>query len=88
MKEWIRIAFAGRVVRRGLEYAVVVGAILILINHGDTIVAGSVTPPQYAKMGLTVAVPYCVSVLSSVAAILDMRDRRHAVSPGADRRGP
>jgi hypothetical protein len=34
---WIRLALTGPVVRRTSTYAVVVGAILIAINHGDSI---------------------------------------------------
>jgi hypothetical protein len=59
------------VVRRGLKFAVVVGTILILINHGDAIVSGELTRTNYVKMAMTVVVPYVVSVLSSVGAMID-----------------
>jgi hypothetical protein len=55
---------------RGLKFAVVVGPILIAINHGDVILAGSVQASTYLKMGLTLMVPYAVSVLSSVGAVM------------------
>ncbi len=35
MPEWFSIAIEGSTVRRGLKFAVVVGAVLIGINHGD-----------------------------------------------------
>ena len=57
--------------RRGLKFAVVVGTILIAINHGDVILAGELTSTNYIKMAITVFVPYVVSVLSSVGAISD-----------------
>jgi hypothetical protein len=63
------LAFSPRVVRRALLYAVVVGAILIAINHGDALIAGQVGPERWWKMGLTVLVPYTVSTLSSVGAL-------------------
>ena len=66
-----RIAREPRVVRRALGFAVVVGALLITINHGDALVAGEVTARRLLKMGLTVLVPYCVSTLSSVGARLE-----------------
>ena len=66
---WFRMAMRGSVVRRALCYAVVVGAILIAINHGDAILAGSVDGQRVAKMLLTLLVPYCVSTLSSVGAL-------------------
>jgi len=64
-----RIVFHPRVMRRALGFAVVVGSVLIAINHGDAIAAGSVTPTQVWKMGLTVVVPYVVSTWSSVLAL-------------------
>jgi hypothetical protein len=73
MKEWLREATAPAVVKRALTYAVVVGAILISINHGDAIVRGNVDATRLFKMGLTVMVPYLVSTFSSVGAIRNLR---------------
>lgn len=67
--EFLRLAGAPRVVRRALLYAVVVGSVLIAINHGDAVLAGDFTSGRLLKMGLTVLVPYAVSTLSSVAAL-------------------
>jgi hypothetical protein len=69
MKDWLRIALSPAVVRRAAGYALVVGAILIAINHGDTLIRGDVDVARAAKMILTPLVPYVVSTLSSVAAI-------------------
>lgn len=66
---WLRLAMSPAIVRRGLGYAVVVGAILILINHGDALLRGEITASRAWRMGLTVIVPYMVSTLSSVGAI-------------------
>jgi len=63
------LAFSAPVVRRALGYAVVVGAVLIAINHGDALVQGELDSGRLLKMGLTVLVPYTVSTLSSVQAI-------------------
>lgn len=65
----LQLAFSGSVVRRALGYAVVVGAILISINHGDAVLRGDIDAARWIKMGLTVLVPYCVSTLSSVGAL-------------------
>ena len=46
------------------------------IHHGDAILSGRFTPLAYLKMAVTVVVPYCVSVLSSVGASLDLRRPR------------
>lgn len=72
MKRWLRLATSGPVVSRALKFAVVVGAILISINHGDAILSGGVDGTRVAKMVLTVFVPYAVSTASSVAALLEM----------------
>jgi hypothetical protein len=75
ISEWIRLALTGPVVRRAFAYAVVVGAILIAINHGDSIVRADVESGQLVKMALTVCVPYVVSTLSSVGALLESSRR-------------
>lgn len=69
MVEWLRLALAPAVVRRAIGYAVVVGAILIAINHGDALLRGDLDAPRVWKMSLTILVPYTVSTLSSVQAI-------------------
>ncbi|MBW2725240.1 MAG: nitrate/nitrite transporter NrtS, partial [Deltaproteobacteria bacterium] len=40
----LEIATSWPVVRRALGYAVIVGALLIAINHGDAIVRGDLDP--------------------------------------------
>lgn len=66
---WVAVATSGPVVRRAFVYLVVVGAVLIAINHGDAIVRGDFDGSRLAKMLLTPVVPYVVSTLSSVSAI-------------------
>ena len=74
MKDWLQLARQPSVVKRALKYAVVVGLILIIINHWDAILKGDIEAGRWLKMGLTVLVPYVVSTLSSVGA-LRQRDR-------------
>lgn len=69
MNTFLSLACKGSVVRRALQYAVVVGAILLAINHGDAILRGDLPPGRLLRMALTVLVPYVVSTLSSVAAL-------------------
>ncbi|MDP3910007.1 MAG: nitrate/nitrite transporter NrtS [Gemmatimonadales bacterium] len=76
MSEWIRLAGSGPVVRRALKYAVVVGALLIAINHGDAIARGAIDGVSLWKMGLTVCVPYLVSTFSSVGAMVEGANAR------------
>lgn len=68
-RSWLRLALTPSVIRRGLAYAVIVGAILIVINHGDALLRGEVSASRAWRMGLTVLVPYMVSTLSSVGAM-------------------
>ena len=75
MREWLRLSFSKPVVKRALGYAVVVGAILIGINHGDAILSGDMDRLRWWKMGLTVLVPYTVSTLSSVGAMRQSKQR-------------
>ena len=81
MVEWLRVARERDVVRRALGYALVVGAVLIAINHGDALLGGQLGPLRLLRMGLTVIVPYCVSTASSVEAV---RSLRRPVQPGSD----
>ena len=62
------------VVRRALVFAVIVGAVLIAINHGDALLRGDIDGTRALKIGLTVLVPYAVSTISSVLALRDERE--------------
>lgn len=75
MKKHLQLAFQPSVVKRALKYALVVGLILIAINHGVAIISGRVTRGVVIQMLLTVMVPYVVSTLSSVGALLEIRGK-------------
>lgn len=72
MKQTLRLALQPSVVKRAFKYAIVVGAILITINHGDAILRGDATLARLFRMGLTVLVPYVVSTLSSVGSMREI----------------
>ena len=75
--EWFRLATERSVVIRALKYAVVVGALLIAINHGDAILGGDpLGSDRVLKMALTALVPYLVSTLSSVGAMREQESHR------------
>ena len=69
MNTALQLATSPSVVRRALGYALVVGAILIGINHADALARGEFDLIRGIKMGLTVLVPYTVSTLLSVQAL-------------------
>jgi hypothetical protein len=65
----MRLATSASIVRRAAIVALIVGTVLVAINHGDAIVRGDVSPGRALRILLTVLVPYCVSTYSSVSAI-------------------
>ena len=66
---WLKLATSGSVVRRATVIAMVVGTILVAINHGDAIIRGDLSMGRLLRIALTVMVPYCVSTYSSVSAL-------------------
>jgi hypothetical protein len=73
VREWLRLALEPSIVRRALKCAVLVGSILVTINHGDAILRGDIDIGRMVRMGLTLVVPYLVSTFSSVGAIYELR---------------
>lgn len=69
MWHWLTLAADRRIVRRAGLCALMVGAVLVTINHGDAIWRGELTARRWLQMGLTMLVPYCVSTFSSVEAL-------------------
>jgi len=73
MKAWLLLAFQKDVVRRALICVIIVGAVLIGINHGGALLRGDLSAGRLMQIGLTLLVPYCVSTFSSVAAMRNNR---------------
>jgi len=69
IKQWFDVASEISVVKRACAYALIVGPILIAINHGDELLAGHISASIGLKMALTMMVPYLVSTFSSVGAM-------------------
>ena len=69
MTSWLKIALRKDVVLRGLKVGGIVGTILVAINQGDLLLAGTVSVEALWKISLTYCVPYCVSTHASVSAI-------------------
>jgi hypothetical protein len=67
MRPWLRLAAHPATVERAAITALIVGSILVAINHGDAILAGTMTTARTLRAALTVLVPYVVSTVSSVA---------------------
>jgi hypothetical protein len=58
--------------KRAFWSALIAGPILILINHGSSILNGDVDLTRILQMCLTVIVPYIVSTVSSVSTRLSV----------------
>ncbi|MEJ2131172.1 MAG: nitrate/nitrite transporter NrtS [Gammaproteobacteria bacterium] len=66
---WFKLATRPEVVRRAFRTALVVGCILVAINHGDALMLGDVGSGRLLQMGLTFLVPYLVSTSASVGTL-------------------
>lgn len=77
---WLERATERNVIVRAMLTCVVVGAVLVAINHGDAIARGDLDPDRLLRIGLTVLVPFVVSVVSSVSAL--GHERRKLLTPG------
>ena len=60
--------FKRETIIRAIKVALVVGPILIIINHHDSILNYELSNNLYFKFALTFLVPYCVSAYSSAQA--------------------
>ena len=60
--------------RRATKVGLTVGTILVVLNHGDAIVAGNW--PVWWKIAFTYLVPYSVSSYSTAAFIREMGNSR------------
>ena len=83
VKTGLAALFHPPVVRSSLRTALVVGTILVLINHAGALIAGRLTPALGAEMLLTYLVPYAVSTYGAVAvsSVTDRGDERGDSGP-------
>ena len=73
LHEWLKSASHPATIRRACATSLMVGTLLVAINHGQAIIAGQITQERIFQMLLTVAVPYMVSTASSVATRHELR---------------
>ena len=81
---WLQLAFSGPVRRRALRIMVVVGVILITINHGDAILQGAVDGARLARILLTLAVPFIVAPIARLSPSIDGGQGNDLLSGGLD----
>ncbi len=68
LKLFFKNFFRRETVLRAIKVALVVGPILIIINHHDVLMKFEFSDDLYFKCFLTFFVPYCVSAYSSASA--------------------
>jgi len=68
MRTRLHTARRPAIVRTALRFALIVGPVLVFINHGDAILAGTMDTTAWLKSALTMLVPYAISTLSGVSA--------------------
>ncbi len=85
-----RYAFEKRCVARSLKVALVVGTVLALINHFDSMVSASLGVTETFQIILTYAVPYSVSSFGFAmqAAQMERDARTGNPDPTSTPRGP
>jgi len=66
--------------RRSFVVAVIVGAVLNLINQGDALLSGG--PLNLTKIILTFVVPYCVATYGAVSYRLQTASRGESSASG------
>jgi hypothetical protein len=71
--EWLACCISKPVIRRALLSALIVGSILVAINHGEALYHGQIDGIRLLRICLTVIVPYVVSTVSSVSTIISIR---------------
>lgn len=67
--DWLTIALQKTILLRAIKIALIVGTILMIINHGDVMLSDGLSIKEYTKIILTYLVPYCVSTYSSSEAV-------------------
>lgn len=68
-KGFMTLALSSQVLFSSLKVSVVVGSLLVLINHGDKLILMSFSYGDILKILLTYLIPYGVSTWSAVKAI-------------------
>ena len=84
-REWVRYAFSKATLLRGLKFSFIVGPIYIIINHGDALLRLDVDGTRALKMFMTMVVPFCVSVFSSIQTVRFLLKKQQQESGQAEK---
>ena len=81
LRSWLISALHPATVRRARLTSLIVGSVLVAINHGPAILSGGLTGERLFQIFLTYLVPYTVSTVSSVATRREIREASAATVP-------
>lgn len=73
LAEWLAGCISKPVIRKAVLSSLIVGTILVAINHGDALLHGQIDGMRLFRIVLTMIVPYEVSTVSSVSTIINIR---------------
>jgi len=68
MRRWLALAMDSTTMIRSMKVAIVVGTILVAINHGDALIAGDLDLGRLLRICLTYVVPFAVATYATVSA--------------------
>ena len=77
LKSWFQVARRHSIVRRAIKVSIVVGTLLVAINHLPALLQGDITRFRLFQIALTYVVPYCVATWSSVSALIEKEQPGH-----------
>ncbi len=66
---FFKLALSKSVVTNAIKVSLVVGSVLVAINHGDAIMNNEINLERALKIGLNYLVPYLVASYSAVKAL-------------------
>jgi hypothetical protein len=67
MRAFLAAATRREVLSRSAKIALFVGTVLAFVNHGDTLISGTVTGREVVQIVVSYFVPFCVATWSAAA---------------------
>ncbi|AIU66260.1 phosphoenolpyruvate protein kinase [Vibrio coralliilyticus] len=75
LAQFFKTAGEPAILKRSLKVSLIVGTILMFINHGDKLLSSNIDATLVIKILMTYCVPFCVSTQASVSATLQSRNK-------------
>jgi len=66
---FLSTAFSTTIIKNSLKVSLVVGSLLLLINHGDKMFQAQLNSDFFIQATLNYLIPYCVSTYSAVKTV-------------------